>query len=93
VENPLGYSLRSLLLKGEEPCPLILAHGFLNHGFLNQSNLILFTALLVKNRGIPFMNNPCQLAACRIEKKITANCRLDFLYLQEKGILINIYPL
>jgi len=30
VENPLGYSLRSLLLKGEEPCPLILAHGFLN---------------------------------------------------------------
>jgi len=36
VENPLGYSLRSLLLKGEEPCPLILAHGF-----LNQSNLIL----------------------------------------------------
>jgi len=31
MENPLGYSLRSLLLKGEEPCPLILAHGFLNH--------------------------------------------------------------
>jgi hypothetical protein len=31
VENPLGYSLHSLLLKGEEPCPLILAHGFLNH--------------------------------------------------------------
>jgi len=31
VENPLGYSLRSLLPKGEEPCPLILAHGFLNH--------------------------------------------------------------
>jgi len=31
VKNPLGYSLRSLLLKGEEPCPLILAHGFLNH--------------------------------------------------------------
>jgi len=29
-ENPLGYSLRSLLLEGEEPCPLILAHGFLN---------------------------------------------------------------
>jgi len=31
VENPLGYSLRSLLHKGEEPCPLILANGFLNH--------------------------------------------------------------
>jgi hypothetical protein len=31
VENPLGYSLRSLLLKGEEPCPLILANSFLNH--------------------------------------------------------------
>jgi len=31
VKNPLGYSLRSLLLKGEEPCPLILANGFLNH--------------------------------------------------------------
>jgi len=44
VENPLGYSLRSLLLEGEEPCPLILAHGF-----LYQSNLILFTALLAKN--------------------------------------------
>ena len=43
-ENPLGYSLRSLLLKGEEPCPLILAHGF-----LYQSNLILFTAFPWKN--------------------------------------------
>jgi len=43
VENPLGYSLRSLLLKEEEPCPLILAHGF-----LYQSNLILFTAILLK---------------------------------------------
>jgi len=31
VENPLGYSLRSLLLEGEEPCPLILANSFLNH--------------------------------------------------------------
>jgi hypothetical protein len=31
VENPLGYSLRSLLLTGEEPCLLILANGFLNH--------------------------------------------------------------
>jgi hypothetical protein len=31
VENPLGYSLRSLLLKGKEPGPLILANGFLNH--------------------------------------------------------------
>jgi hypothetical protein len=31
MENPLGYSLRSLFLEGEEPCPLILANGFLNH--------------------------------------------------------------
>ena len=31
MENPLGYSLRSLLLKREEPCPLILANVFLNH--------------------------------------------------------------
>jgi len=30
-ENPLGYSLRSLLLKGEELGPFILANGFLNH--------------------------------------------------------------
>jgi len=31
VENPLGYSLRSPLHSGEEPCPLILANAFLKH--------------------------------------------------------------
>jgi len=31
VENLLGYSLRSPLYSREEPCPLILANGFLNH--------------------------------------------------------------
>jgi len=55
VENTLGYSLRSLLLNGEEPCPLILANGFLNHPesfikiadalFKKKQHLILSSAL------------------------------------------------
>jgi len=55
VENPLGYSLRSLLLKGEEPCPLILANGFLNHpesfikiadGLFKKNQYLIFTLAL-----------------------------------------------
>jgi len=49
VENPLGYSLRSLLLKGEEPCPLILANGFLNHP---ESFIKIADALFKKNNNL-----------------------------------------
>jgi len=47
VENPLGYSLRSLLIEGEEPCPLILANGFLNHP---ESFIKIADAYLKKNK-------------------------------------------
>jgi hypothetical protein len=49
VENPLGYSLRSLLLEGEEPCPLILSHGFLNHP---ESFIKIADALFKKNNNL-----------------------------------------